>query len=290
MEHWPNFFIVGAPKAGTTSLYEYLKDVPGIYMSPIKEPNFFSENTIRENYPVTKIRKNFEYLELFEGAKEEKILGEASTTYLSDPEVSHKIHNINPRAYILISLRDPVERAFSHYLMHIRTTWLTSSFNDELKKSLSSDLNLSIPHLKLEHGLYFDDVKRYLDIFGTKQVKIIIFEEWATNIEQTIQEILIFLGLTISKIYVNPMIHNEYEMFRGKISKHILRNKTIGIIAKATMTKSQRDYIRNKLYKKGKKPKMDETDRKILIDYYKDDVRKLENLLGRKLPWTNFIV
>ena len=276
------------PKAGTTSLNEYLKNIPGIYMSPVKEPNFFSENTISENYPVSKIRKNSEYLKLFDGVKEEKILGEASTSYLSDPEVIHKIHKINPQSHILISLRDPVERAFSHYLMHIRTTWLTSSLNDELQKFMSIKFDYSTPHLKLEHGLYFEDVKRYLDIFGPKQVKIIIFEEWIKNIEQTIQEILNFLGLTISKIHINPMTYNEYEMFRGKISKHILRSKTIGTIAKATMTKSQRDSVRKKFFKRGEKPQMTAQDRKILIDFYKDDVRKLENLIGRKLPWKNF--
>ena len=65
METWPNFFIVGAPKAGTSSLYAYLKDIPGIYMSPIKEPNYFSAATIPATSSFGPIRDKKKYLSLF---------------------------------------------------------------------------------------------------------------------------------------------------------------------------------------------------------------------------------
>ena len=90
MDIWPNFFIVGAQKAGSTSLYEYLKNMPEIYMSPIKEPSFFSVKIIPENHPQEAIRDKKEYLKLFEKVKDEKIIGEASPTYLADPEAPNR--------------------------------------------------------------------------------------------------------------------------------------------------------------------------------------------------------
>ena len=117
MKNWPNFYIVGAPKAGTTSMYEYLKNVPGIYMSAIKEPNYFSINTVPDNHPVLKpIRDKMKYLSLFDDVTNEKIIGEASPDYLPDPDAPHLIHQVAPHAHIVIILRDPVERAFSDYL------------------------------------------------------------------------------------------------------------------------------------------------------------------------------
>ena len=92
MERWPNLFIVGAPKAGTTSLYHYLNQAPEIYMSPIKEPNYFSAKTMGDKHPVKPIRNKKKYQHLFENDKNSKYIGEASPTYLDDPEAPFLIH------------------------------------------------------------------------------------------------------------------------------------------------------------------------------------------------------
>ena len=89
---WPNFFIVGAGKAGTTSLYEYLKKIPEIYMSPIKEPGYFGTREFK-NPDWSKISTENEYLKLFEGVTNEIAIGEASPQYLSDPKTPFLIHD-----------------------------------------------------------------------------------------------------------------------------------------------------------------------------------------------------
>ena len=109
---WPNFFIVGAAKAGTTSLYQYLKQIPGIYMSPVKEPHYFSRRVIPDDHHYRPIRDKEKYLSLFKKVNNEKVVGEASPTYLRDPEAPRLIHQVSPNARILISLRDPIERPF----------------------------------------------------------------------------------------------------------------------------------------------------------------------------------
>ena len=96
MKNWPNFFIVGVPKAGTTSLYEYLKDVPGIFLSDRKEPGYFSRSSVPANSIHRPIRDKEEYLNLFEKVKDEKIVGEASPHYLTDVYACELIHQVSP--------------------------------------------------------------------------------------------------------------------------------------------------------------------------------------------------
>ena len=84
MEKWPNFFIVGAPRAGTTSLYEYFKQTKGVFMSHIKDPDFFAVETDLDFAVLKQIKDKKEYLKLFENVKDEIAVGEASPTYLQD--------------------------------------------------------------------------------------------------------------------------------------------------------------------------------------------------------------
>jgi len=132
-------------------------------------------------------------------------------------------------------------------------------------------------------------VKRYFEIFGSRQVKILIFEEWVKNPKETIQEILQFLGIDYPTSNFQTETHNPFLVARSPLSKYIFRNKLIIETAQKYLPSSTRTIIREKiLTRKKPKPKMEQKDRSFLINYYKDDVKKLEDLLGRKLPWKNF--
>ena len=125
-----DFFIVGAPKAGTTSLFYYLNKNKGICMSSIKEPNFFSSQDlkIQKIYYDSLILDNLkEYERIFTPKNKQQIIGEASVSYLFYPNVANRIFDYNPRSKIIIILRDPVERAFSHYSMDLRFCLLYTS-------------------------------------------------------------------------------------------------------------------------------------------------------------------
>jgi len=290
MENWPNFFVVGAPKAGTTSLYQYLRQIPGIYMSPVKEPNYFCQKQIPENHPYLRpIRKKNEYLSLFNGVKNEKIVGESSPRYLADLEVPKIIQQLVPKALIIASLRDPIERAFSHYLMHVQSGGLELSFHEELKKELEQGIQKNKANIELQQGLYSDSVKRYLDNFGSNQVKIIIFEEWIKNPKKTMEEILKFLRLEDINIDSNFIPSNQYIGMPSEYTRKLISNKSINLVSKRILTRSTRKFLREKfLLKKQPKPEMELEDRKLLVEYYKNDVEQLQNLLGTKLPWMNF--
>ena len=284
MEIWPNFFIVGAPKAGTTSLYEYLRTLPGIFMPKEKEPSFFC----KIKYESAIQNKN-EYLKLYEKVTDEKIIGDASVMYLSEPGASRQIFQTVPNAKILISLRNPVERAYSQYLMHLTKKQLTTSFHEQLLKELNQSFDHRGPHIQLECGLYSEDVKRFLNTFEKNNVKIIIFEEFIKNIEDTVEEILKFLDQYSKITNFNNKVHNKFSPARGTISERILTSKSLFKISKRIMSKSTRKSLIDKfLIGERVKPKMDAEDRDALIKYYKSDVIILKKILGRELPWPDF--
>jgi len=291
MEKWPNLFIVGAPKAGTSSLYTYLDSIPGIFMSMPKEPNYFSVKTISENsHTVMKpIRDKSKYLDLFKKVKDEKIIGEASPSYLSDPEAPKLIHEIAPEAKIIISLRDPVERTFSYYLMFIRGGFMKDSFHDEVQKALKLVRIYNKRSLRLETGLYAEDIQRYHDIFGPEQVKIIIFEEFINDVKKTMKDILSFLDIYYELNEFDVEAYNKFGVPRSPISQFILRRGNLRRLAARFMSPSKRRILKEKILLKNEpKPEMPDEDREILRNFYREDVYKTEKILKQKLPWKNF--
>ena len=125
-----NTFIVGAPKTGTTSLYYYLNQHTNVCMSSIKEPNFFSAKEVNSLFYKSQIVDDInEYHKLFSQNKKQ-IIGEASVSYLFFDEVPNRIYKYNPKAKIIILLRNPIERALSHYLMDFRLGFCSENFED----------------------------------------------------------------------------------------------------------------------------------------------------------------
>jgi len=140
-EKLPNFFIVGAAKSGTTSLYHHLCQHLDVFMSPVKEPHYFSRDVGVRSFKADDTKSifanlrgyidfilksrfyilNFEkYKRLFSNVKNEKAIGEASVSYLVSKVAAEEIYKFNPDAKIIIILRNPVKRAFSHWLMDLR--------------------------------------------------------------------------------------------------------------------------------------------------------------------------
>jgi hypothetical protein len=285
-EKWPNFFIVGAPKAGTTSLYEYLKQIPGVYMSPEKEPRYFSPNYPN---PVGKtIVNKQEYLKLFSASKDEKIIGEATPIYLRDPDAARAIHETIPGAKILILLRDPVERAFSHYLFLI-------SLGIKIKHSFHEIINMDLELLKkepiiygiLSAGLYYEQVKLYMDFFGIN-VKIIIFEEFIKEPKKTVEDVLRFCGIEYTIPNFKADEFNKFAVPRFNFVKCIINNSTIRKIINSLTSSTTRLVIKEKVFSKNiPKPKLSEEDKVYLQNFYKEDVQKLKKILDKQFQWKN---
>jgi len=281
---WPNFFIVGTMRAGTTSLHEYLNQIPNIYMSPVKEPHFFSIERVTEKSKFSPIRDEKKYLKLFEKVTNEEVIGEASPTYLQDSKAPLLIYEKSPNAKIVIILRDPVERAFSHYLLILSKGWETRNFFDVIKLPLNDDALTNI----IEGGMYYEQVKRYLDIFGPSSVKIFFFESFAKDPKKTVNDILCFLGIS-GEFFISESNFNAFAKPKGKIAQFLLSNNTIRKLGNRFISSSTRLKFREKfLLTKIPKPTMKENERDFLRQLYKADVKNLEKLLNRKPSWKNF--
>ena len=291
-EIWPNFFIVGTQRAGTTSLYNYLKKIPGVYMSRVKEPSYFAPNYVRPDAGRF-LRDKEEYLRLFKNARGYIAVGEASPSYLSDPDAPKLIHQTVPNARIIMILRDPIERAYSYYLIKKRGG-MKSSFYDELIRDYESRVKVAgrsqLSYIEL--GMYYEQVKRYFDTFGREQVKVIIFEEFVQHLEQTVNEVLAFLGVNYNVTEIREQ-YNPYSVPRSSFALWIfaffrwLRARNIKTYKIATLLPHSlmRSFREKMLFKRNQKPKIDPKAVKFLQEIYHDDVIRLESLLGRSLPW-----
>ena len=282
----PNFFIVGAPKCGTTSLSSYLQQHPDIFMCPIKEPNYFSFEDIEKQqlyYRFVHTRSLKEYEALFSGVENEKAIGEASVSYLYYPSVPQKIKNIVPEAKAVILLRNPVDRAFSHYLMDVRLGYVNISFDDIVARKSSHRMIDLYYQQYVSLGLYYDQVKRYYDIFGREKVAVIIFDDLKSNPVAVIKSLFSFLGVDDSYEPDASQKKNEFFMPNNKLIRILYRNYATRSVAKALLTKSVADWAKNNFFSRMKKPTLNDTARYLLSDIYRMDIERLEHLLSADL-------
>jgi hypothetical protein len=263
--------------------------MPGVFMSRIKEPNYFSRVVVPADHPVRPIRDTEAYLQLFAGAEGKALIGEASPTYLADPEAPRLIKEVSPHCRILISLRDPVERAFSHYLMMRNNGVTERSFLEEIRRGFELRERLNIALLRPDVGLYHDQVARFLGTFGAGQVMVLVFEEFMADPAQALRSVLAFAGIPHDIGDFRPTAYRQYAEVRGTLVKRLFGNRTIARLSEAVVPSQTRKWVRDRfLMKKAAKPVMDLEARRVLTEFYRDDVRNLARLLGRPLPWRNF--
>jgi len=283
---YPDFFIVGGARCGTTSLYAYLKQYPDIFLPERKEPHYYSSQSTPLPYwllPLRSITKKQDYLQLFENSKEGMIVGDASATYLMNLDVPKLIFEDNPNAKIIISLRNPIDRTYTAYLAQYRSGNEKSSFGESIRRDFSSITGEEIQRQSALNSDYYEYVNNYYHYFPKEQIKIIIFEEFIKNPKQTVKELLHFLNIS-TELNINYEQYNEFKFPKNKIAKSIISNKFIVNISFALIPAKIRHYIFRRLVTRVK-PIMLEKDRKFLGKKYGDGVKKLELLLNRDLPW-----
>jgi hypothetical protein len=293
----PNFIVVGAAKSGTTSLYYYLKQHPEIYMSPIKEPLFFSFINKKVDFKgpfdreknesiITEIE---EYKALYKGVKNEKAIGECSPCYLYFQNSVTNIKKLIPECKIIIVLRNPIERAYSQYIQLVMLGQETLTFEKALKKQEErKKLNWRWNYFFVEQGFYYNQVKRYLDEFGLDKVSIYLFEELIEDPKHLMQNIYKFLSVDKSFIPKTKKIYNRSGLPKNRIIDQFLRETHfIKEITRPITSKKMREkiyeFFSNVNYNYKKKPEIKKETRKYLSNIYRNDCLRLQNLINRDL-------
>lgn len=285
----PNFFIVGAPKAGTTSLHAYLKRHPEVFMSVRKEPHYFSRFRVDpafDNFRLP-IRDSREYQELFGGSGGYKAVGEASSSYLSDINAATRIRAEVPNAKIIISLRNPVQRAYSHYLMECREGREARSFQEALaadQARAEKGWGISVQYVEL--GLYSDQVERYIRLFGRSNVLIVLFEDLSRDTAAVMQEVARFLDIDPALFPESAFeaVYNPFAASRGVFARWILRLRPVRLWSRRWIPSALRRRVRDRLlFKSIQKPQLDTGVVRTLGECFATDLQKLERLLERDL-------
>jgi hypothetical protein len=286
----PNFFIVGAPKSGTTNMSYYLMQHPQVFMPENLEPYYFARLDIPQNYKREIISDEKKYLNLFKNAKNCKVVGESSPVYLYCPHSALEIKNRFPNSKLIISLRKPIEIAYSEYFSLKFMGFDQNRSFDELLDSSEEQLTRNEFHIDslLEAGFYSKHIKRFQKIFSKNQIKITIFEEYVKNTVPTINSILSFLGIKES-ITFDATSKGAYKVPRNFASQKLMNNSTFRKAAKFVIPTVTRQKIGERfLVKESSRPPLKQNQRKRLTQIYQDDVENLSELLGRNLPWKDF--
>lgn len=286
----PNFLIVGAAKSGTTSLYRYLSQHPDIFMPKWKELSFFIKDPFG---PIDKVKKPEYYCRVFAKVQNQSAIGEASTSYLVDESAPKRIKEVLGTIKILIVLRDPVEMSYSLYNHQARKEGETlKTFEAALeaeegrrrdhcfrKKCYGWHANYYYYH----RGLYFGQVKRYLDTFSKDNVMIFLFEEFISDPVWIAQRAFRFLGVDDSFVPVIK-VHNP----AGNIlniprfwEDAGLFQKTVSFVFSRNLIRKIPFLLRN-IDRKPPQP-INPTTAQRLRKRFHDDICSLEQLIGRDL-------
>lgn len=282
----PNFFIVGTPKAGTTSLYYYLEEHPDIYMSPIKETNYFSYDEIKQQglyYNEEHVVTPADYEAQFAGVINEKAIGEASVSYLYYPAVPKKIKDFNPGARIIMVLRNPVDRGFSHYLMDKRLGFVNLSLKDILHKTKKTKATDLFYQQYIGLGFYYEQVKRYMDAFGPEQVKVFLYEDIINDIDGVVKDIYNFLGVDATYQPATGEKHNVFLAPKNPLVEKLYALKSFRTFIKKLFGEKVQGAIKNTFFAKEKKPQLDPALKTELQALFNNDILKTAKLLNKDL-------
>ena len=268
----------------------YLMQHPQVFMPENLEPYYFARLDVPQNYKREIISDEKKYLSLFKNAKNCKAAGESSPVYLYCPHSALEIKNRFPNSKLIISLRNPIEIAYSEYFSLKFMGFDQNRSFDELLDSSEEQLTQNKFHIDslLEAGFYSKHIKRFQKIFPTNQIKIIIFEEYIKNTVPTVDSILSFLGIKESITFdVSPK--GAYKIPRNFASQKLMNNFTFRKVAKFIIPTVTRQKIGERfLVKESSRPPLKQNQRKRLMQIYQDDVENLGELLGRNLPWKDF--
>ena len=297
MTKFPNFLIIGAAKSGTYTLHDQFARHPEVYMCAIKEPHYFSFGA--RNLPIdssgrgpvdTWITSLEAYVELFANHGGARMAGESSVSYLYIPGTAERIFEFNPEMKLIISLRNPVDRAYSSFnyaksygLEPLKT--LAEGFLAEPGR-IKDDESILLRYRDL--GLYSRQLARYYNVFPRDQIKVFLFEDFVQNPLQILHELFEFTGVT-TDFKPDPNVRSnkskrtdEHNPLHQLVNSENLVRSTMRKILPMSARRRIREFVRTAFFRAPPQPiSMDE--RRQFIDLFRNEIRELQQLLGRDL-------
>jgi hypothetical protein len=309
----PDFFIIGAPKSGTTTLFRMLCQHPHVYGSPLKEPHFFSfgypgdqgedekhEDLVGEKSSASHrkdastgppeagsntVRSWPDYRDLFSKAGEEQITGEASTSYMANPNVPSRIKRHCSRTRVLAILRNPVDRAYSQYLHHVRSgREPCDSFEEALaSEEQRIDAGWSVFWTYKRTGEYHRHLQNWYQHFPREKIKIVTFEEFMEHPISATKDTYQFLGVGTSFEPTLPGKTNATGVPRNRLVHNILNigGQQLRSTVRSLVPEGVRRFIRSMRNQNLRRPPLSQKTRHRLEKHFREDVQNLERLVDK---------
>ncbi|MGI9289214.1 MAG: sulfotransferase family protein [Pseudomonadales bacterium] len=279
----PNFIIIGAARSGTTSLFKYLECHPEIYMSDIKEINYFSN----EKY----WNKGLPWYESHFNHQGEKLIGEASTSYTSAPilgSVPERMYKTLSAVKLIYIVRDPIDRLVSHYMHRAHRGVETRTLSDIIENHDDDPL--------FWQGRYYYQIQRFLEYYEKTDLHVLNVSDLGENTVSAVDEIYKFLGVSAPNSLASPKSHHNVN---ASVTRKNSFGKKVLEFYHSHVEQVPYPYRFKKLFlslaefgaEKIEKADLDENQIRKLTAFYADDVKKLEDFSGLNIKsWRNYKV
>lgn len=284
----PDFFVIGAYRCGTTSLYRSLRQHPQIFLPLEKEPNFYAVDGNPDASDVLRSRSTVSgtaYDALYAAAGPYEKTGDISPEYLRNPRVAPRLAQVAPNAPLVAVLRNPIERAWSDYLLHIRDG---NERCDRLRDALAEQAERQLVDHRAGHyldsGFYAAQLARYYALFPRSQVQVHLFEDLMADRQAVLSEVFRHVGVDPSFAPEPEAAVNASGIPDSKALAAVLRaRKVVRPLVNRALIERARPAWERFLSRRLRRPVLDHDDWALLAGIYHDDVLRLGDLLDRDL-------
>jgi hypothetical protein len=279
----PTFFVIGAPKAGTTSLHHYLDQHPRVQMSALKEPRYFVISGAGLSPPVEQVTDRAEYERLFDPAVE--VRGESSTDYTTHPRrcgAPERIRELVPDGKFIYLVRDPVARTVSHFKMRVAA----GGESRPLAAALRDFDDPTSPYIW--PSLYATQLRRYLQLFPPERFLVVDQADLLSDREATLAEVFGFLGVEreLDPSLFEAELHEGHEVRAYPSFYAQTMNRVLGPRVRwvpAGLRRGTRRAVERRLWP-PRDVSVDDRLRRRLENVYAPEVARLRELTGKAFP------
>jgi len=305
-DHYPTFVVVGAAKSGTSSLYTYLDNHSEVFMSRIKETNYFAKDIKPEEFTplylkrerdkafdinaffkqpeerrfLAYVEKKEHYEQLFAEANGCAIRGEVSNSYMYSQVAAEEIHKTIPDAKIIAILRHPADRMFSHYLNKLRDGQTAYSFTEAIEADqYFTPKGWGKSHLYYELGCYGEQLERFYKRFDPAQILVIDFDELQTDVHGFYKKVSAFLDVKFEADAI-PNRQNASAIPKSALLNRVITKTGVKKRVFATLPTAVQQQVKQHWFTPGKDRAIGLVERDAITSRYVQDIRKLESITG----------
>ncbi len=278
-----NLFVVGCAKSGTTAIWDFLEKNESVLCSKIKEPHFFSDIVPdkRGGVYIQNITDLASYEKCFKADSRYKYKLDASTSYCLKRSTLEKVLKYNASSKVIMIIRNPIDRAYSHYLNDISEGYRSGTFKALIEQELKeASPEWSRGPIYLELGLYAKRIEWCREIFKDRFL-LLLYDDLLIDRRAVVSALSDFLELELDDCLP---VSNSYKKQRG-IFRYLISNVYLYSLLKALLPDSLKKALKKMAFVKSEKPEMSSIDYDFLRNFYMEDVKAVEECLGRKLPW-----